>query len=44
MPFPQNIAAPLNVNHPDIQKDITTYIPISNDVLNFYYIKAHYLS
>lgn len=26
------------------KKDTTTYITISNDVLNFYYIKAHHLS
>lgn len=39
-----NTAAILNVKYPDIQKDITTYITISNDVLNFYYIKAHHLS
>jgi len=43
-PFPQKTAALSNVNHPDIQKDTTTYIPISNDVLNFYYIKARHLS
>lgn len=38
-PFPQNTAALQNVKHPNIQKDTTTYITISNDVLNFYYIK-----
>lgn len=38
-PFPQNTAALQNVNHPDTQKNITTYITISNDVLNFYHIK-----
>lgn len=44
IPFPQNTAAILNVKYPDIQKDTTTYITISNDVLIFYYIKAHHLS
>ena len=44
IPFSINTAAVLNVNYPDIQKDTTTYITISNDVLNFYYIKAHHLS
>ena len=44
IPFPQNTAAHINVNYPDITKDTTTYITISNDVLTFYYIKAHHLS
>ena len=35
IPFLIKTAACLNVNHPDIQKDTTTYITISNDVLNF---------
>ena len=44
IPFAIKTAAYLNVNYPDMQKDTTTYITISNDVLNFYYIKAHHLS
>ena len=44
IPFAINTAAVLNVNYPDIEKDTTTYITISNDVLIFYYIKAHHLS
>ena len=44
IPFLIKTAAVINVNYPDIQKDTTTYITISNDVLNFYYIKAHHLS
>ena len=35
IPFAIKTAAYLNVNHPDIQKDTTTYITISNDVLFF---------
>lgn len=35
IPFAMNTAAVINVNYPDIQKDTTTYITISNDVLFF---------
>ena len=40
----EKATAILNVKYPDTQKDTTTYITISNDVLIFYYIKAHHLS
>ena len=29
---------------PAYQKDTTTYIPISNDVLNLFYIKVYHLT
>ena len=44
IPFSTKTAAVINVNYPYTQKDTTTYITISNDVLFFYYIKAHHLS